>query len=129
MPAVHKAWGDLSSPQLQNITSLSWESSETLPAKGGSLEKLIYIAKRSQQFASKPLEAYGVPSVSTSQIANILGLEVTGFEVTESSAVAATPAAEKSSESGTKPEPGGQPEQKPAPQPPTPKGESKPKSN
>jgi hypothetical protein len=90
VPAVHKAWGDLSSQQLQNLTSLSWESSETLPAKGGSVEKLIYIQKRSQQFESKPVKAIAVAPVTTSQIASILGLEVTGFEVVESEAKQAT---------------------------------------
>ena len=92
VPGVRKAWGDLSSQQLQNLTSLSWESSETLPAKGGSMEKLIYIQKRSQEFESKPVKALAVPEVTTSQISYILGLEITGYEVVESNAKPATPA-------------------------------------
>ena len=113
VPGLHKTLGDLSSQQLHNLTALSWESSETLPAKGGSLEKLIYIQKRSQQFESKPVGAIGVPAVTTSQITDIMGLEVTGYEVVESDGKTGTPAPDKSQGSGKTPT-AGQSEQKPA---------------
>lgn len=105
VPGVKKAWGDLSSQQLQNLTALSWESSETLPAKGGSMERLIYIEKKSPQ-----LEASGLAATAKLEIAAILGLEVTGYEVTDTKAKAATPA-DKASE---KPKTQAESEKKPA---------------
>jgi len=92
VPGLRKAFGDPSSQQLQNLTALSWESSETLPAKGGSIEKLIYIPRRSPQF-----QATGLTQAAKLEIADILGLEVTGFEVTESEAKSATPASKSPS--------------------------------
>jgi hypothetical protein len=89
VPAMRKGFGDLSGQQLENLTSLSWESSETLPAKGGSIEKLIYIQK-DEQFNSKRVDVYGVPPITRKQIANIMDLEITGFEVIESEAKQAT---------------------------------------
>jgi hypothetical protein len=91
VPGIHKGLGDLSSQQLQALTSLSWQNSETLPAKGGSMEKLIYIQKKSSPFESNEVKAIGVGS-TMSQIAFIMGLEVTGYEVADSTPKAATPA-------------------------------------
>jgi len=90
VPGVRKVLGDLSGQQLQNLTALSWESNETLAAKGGSKEKLIYIEKN-EQFASKPVKVIGLTAETRKQIANIMDLEITGFEVTESEAKQATP--------------------------------------
>jgi hypothetical protein len=94
VPGLRKAFGDPSSQQLQNLTSMSWESTETLPAKGGSTEKLIYIPRKSPDFQTSDLN----PAAKL-EIASILGLEVAGFEVTESEPKAATP------ESKTAPKP------------------------
>jgi hypothetical protein len=87
VPGLHKALGDLSSQQLQNLTSLSWESSETIPANGGSIEKMIYIPRKNPDLGSSRTE-----QKTTSQVANIMGLEVTGYEVTDSEPKAASPA-------------------------------------
>jgi hypothetical protein len=116
VPGIHKALGDLSSQQLQNLTSLSWESSETLPAKGGSMEKVIYIQKKSQQFESKPVKALAVPAVTTSQISYIMGLEITGYEVVESTAkdASATPATPPAPAKTTTPTPTTPPSPAPA---------------
>jgi hypothetical protein len=90
LPGVRKALGDLSGQQLQHLTALSWESAETLPGKGGSKEKLIYI-QRNEQFASKGVETDGKTHETRKQIANIMDLEIAGFEVVESEAKQATP--------------------------------------
>lgn len=87
IPGLRKAVGDLSSQQLQNLTSLSWESTETIASKGGSKEKFIYIPRGIQWFA-QPAE--DVSPVAKGKISSILGLEVIGFEVAESEAKAAT---------------------------------------
>ena len=115
IPGLRKGVGDLSSQQLQNLTSLSWESSETLPAKGGSMDRLIYIQKRSQQFESKPVKAIAVPSVTTSQISDIMGLEITGYEVVESNAKPASPAPATPSAPGKTTTPAPTTPQSPAP--------------
>ena len=106
VPAVRRVLGDLSGQQLQNLTSLSWESSETLPAKGGSKEKLIYI-QRNAQFRSEPVRAVGVAAETRKQIASIMDLEITGFEVIESEAKQATssPATTPATATNTSPAP------------------------
>ena len=79
---------------MQNLTTLSWQNSETLAASGGSLEKLVYIQK-GQQFDSGGLPIYDVPYATKQQISNIMSLEVVGYEVNDSPPKKATPAAKK----------------------------------
>ena len=86
IPGLRQAWPDLLAQQLQNLTSLSWESSETLAA-GESTAKYIYIQR-------KPEESFLDSTRKTAkQISNIMALEVTGFEVPDTPAKQATPAA------------------------------------
>ena len=84
IPGLHKAWGDLSSQQLQNLTSMSWDSVEEIPA-GGSTEKFIYIQRSDQVFMNK---AEKVEIRKT--IRSLQGLEVSGFIVNESTPAAPT---------------------------------------
>jgi hypothetical protein len=86
IPGLRLGFGDLSGQQLQNLTALSWQNVEVIPAAGGSLDKYIYIPRNEQVFGTGSVK----PSVKKMTI-NIQGLEVTGFEVTESEAVEATP--------------------------------------
>jgi hypothetical protein len=116
IPGVKKAVGDLSSQQLQNLTSQSWENSETIPAGGGSIEKLIYIQKGSQQFnGDKETKAVGVPGSQVSQVASIMGIEVTGYEVTDNQAKTATQASKDSAKPATSKESDQQPDAGQAP--------------
>lgn len=89
VPGLGKAWGDLSGQQLQNLTALSWESSETLPAKGGSTEKLIYIPENDEVVGRK-IEVSGQKNDIKKRIANIMDVELTGYEVVESEPKQAT---------------------------------------
>jgi len=102
VPAVKKAVGDLSSQQLQNLTSSSWETTETVAAAGGSVVKHIFIEKNAEMLSARK----GVGSSATApdcngplsdpntkcvklviqQISSIVGVAVTGFEVQESEA-------------------------------------------
>ncbi len=86
IPGLRLGFGDLSGQQLQNLTALSWQNVEVIPAAGGSLDKYIYIPRNEQFFGTGSVK----PSVKKQTI-NIQGLEVTGFEVIESEAVEATP--------------------------------------
>jgi hypothetical protein len=88
VPALGQTWVDLSAQQLQTMTSLSWESSETIPA-GGSMAGYIYIQRR-QEEAGDLEPTTGRTTVR--QISNVMALNVTGFPVSSTSAVAATPA-------------------------------------
>ena len=94
IPGLRHAWGDLTDQQLQNLTTLSWQNSETLAASGGSLEKLVYIQK-GQQFDSGGLPIYDVPYATKQQVSNIMSLDVVGYEVNDSPPKKATPAAKK----------------------------------
>jgi hypothetical protein len=87
LPGLRLGFGDLSGQQLQNLTALSWQNVEVIPATGGSLDKYIYIPRNEQAFGAVP----GDPPVRKMTI-NILGLEVVGFEIVESEAVTATQA-------------------------------------
>jgi hypothetical protein len=117
VPGVHKFVGDLSDQQLQMLTGQSWQSSETIAANGGFVDKFIYI-QRSEQFADEPVE-YSSGGVrytrqTMKKLTNLLGLEVTGFEVQDAPAGAATPTQAPSSKSGTSdsstaPKPGANP--------------------
>ncbi len=108
VPGLKKLLGDLSSQQLQNLTSQSWESSETLPAKGGAVEKLIYI-QRKEQFASKPVKVIGAVAQTRKQIASIMDLEINGYEVTDSETKTATPAPKDAAKPSTSKESDQQP--------------------
>ena len=113
VPGVRKAVGDLSSQQLQNLTSLSWESTETIPAKGGTAQKLIYIQKY-EQFRGPSVETDNISRETRQQIASIMGLEVTGFEIDDTSTKTATPTTAKSPQDGTTASSTGQSTQSPA---------------
>lgn len=89
IPGLHKAIGDLSSQQLQNLTSLSWQDTESIASGGGAIEKLIYI-QRNAQFASQGVTVYGVSKKVEKQITNLLDLDITGYEVNESTGAQAT---------------------------------------
>jgi hypothetical protein len=91
IPGLQHAWVDISDQQLQNLTTLSWQTSETLAANGGSMQKLIYI-QRGEQFRSQAQDTSVPPKRTLQQMADIMGLEVTGYEVPDSAAKQATPA-------------------------------------
>jgi hypothetical protein len=94
IPGLRHAWGDLTDQQLQNLTTLSWQTSETLAASGGSLEKLIYIQKGAH-FQDEGEPIYAKPYTTKQQISNIMSLEVVGYEVNDSPPKEATPAGKK----------------------------------
>ena len=96
IPGLHKSLGDLSGQQLQNLTAMSWESTETLAAGGGSVQKLIYI-QRNDQFEVSSVKLEGVAKKTTKQVSNIMDLEITGYEVTTSEAQQAAPTTAKTS--------------------------------
>jgi hypothetical protein len=87
IPGLRKAVGDLSSEQLQRLTSMSWEGIEEI-APGNSKMKFIYIP-RADSFFGNPLKSQGMLR-TRKQVVNIMGLDVSGFEVTESEEKAAT---------------------------------------
>jgi len=81
VPAAGQVWVDLSAQQLETLTSLSWESSETVPA-GGSFQGYIYIQRGE--------EAVGLLEPTTGrktfrQISNLMGLNLSGFAVSSTS--------------------------------------------
>jgi hypothetical protein len=87
IPGLKRSVGDLSSQQLQNLTTMSWEGiEEVLP--GGSRQKYVYIPRADQVFGNAK-----APDGSRvrKQIINIRGLEVSGFEILESEQKVATP--------------------------------------
>jgi hypothetical protein len=112
IPGLRQGWPDLLAQQLQNLTSLSWESSETLAA-GESMSKYIYIQRKSQ-FGPKELIATP-PRRTGKQISSIMGLEVTGFEVPDTPSKRATPAA--ADPAATQGQPAGAPAAKTPPGP------------
>jgi hypothetical protein len=83
IPGAKTAVGDLSSQQLQNLTGLSFESVEVLAAGGGSIERYIYIQRGVQEYSSN--DPALKPQIRK-EIKNIVGLEVVGFEVSETDA-------------------------------------------
>ncbi|HJQ68529.1 MAG TPA: hypothetical protein VKA70_06140 [Blastocatellia bacterium] len=87
IPALRRGLGDLSSQQLQNLTGLSWESVEEVPPSGGSVNKFIYLPRGEQLYTISV--GLGQPNVRKG-IKNLLGLEVTGFEVIEAEPKQAT---------------------------------------
>jgi hypothetical protein len=86
IPGLRKSLGDLSSQQLQNLTSMSWENIEEVPA-GAGMNKFIYIQRGDQLYGLKGESE--LPTVKK-KIMNIRGLEVAGFEVLESEKKLAT---------------------------------------
>jgi hypothetical protein len=95
IPGLGKAWPDVAAQQLQHLTSLSWQDTETVAANGGSVSKYIYI-QRTQQFGDMPEPRPSTPSTSAvpsqlprrtmKQVSNILDIEVTGYEVPDTPA-------------------------------------------
>jgi hypothetical protein len=114
IPGLRHAWADITDQQLQNLTTLSWQTSEMLAADGGTAEKLIFIQK-GQQFSDEDEPISDPPSKTRQQLSNIMGLEVAGYEIADSPAKQATPAGKspatntktKSSTSTTKTAPSG----------------------
>jgi hypothetical protein len=102
IPGLRQAWVDLSAQQLQNLTSLSWETSETVASNGGSIEKFIYI-QRKPQFSDRDESLPDRSLKNVKQIANIMDLEVTGFEVPDAPEKQATPATAKPAATQTAP--------------------------
>src|SRR5206468_1666257 len=89
IPGLRKAVGDLSSEQLQRLTSMSWENVEEV-VPGGSKSKFIYIP-RADQFFGNEVKSKGFTMLKTrKQVLDIIGLEVSGFEVVESEKKLAT---------------------------------------
>lgn len=84
IPGLRQGIGDLSGQQLQNLTARSWQSVEVLADRGGSLTKYIFIQRGEQIYTGRVK-----PNVHK-EIKNIRGIEVTGFEVVESTAKQAT---------------------------------------
>jgi len=80
---------DLSEQQLANLTSQSFESIETVSGKGGSIEKVIFIQRREEVL--QPGTWNGNVTRFSRLINNILGFEITGYEVPETAAKAVTP--------------------------------------
>lgn len=114
VPGLRHAWPDITDQQLQNLTTLSWQTSETLAANGGTAEKLIYIQK-GQGFVDDKEPITEPPSTTRQQLSNIMGMEIAGYEITDSPAKQATPASKspatdtetKTSSSTTKTAPSG----------------------
>lgn len=89
IPGLHRAIGDLSGEQLQNLTSLSWDSVEEVPANGGK-EKFIYIQRADESYSGSQTEKSGNKGETIKRrIKSIGGLEVSGFIVKDSSAATA----------------------------------------
>jgi hypothetical protein len=131
VPGLRKYMGDLSDQQLQTLTGQSWQSSETVAANGGSIDKFVYIQRKgpspdepvdNSEPAPSPEDPANSPAPRTpasadssnaappaegyrkqtaKKITNIIGLEVTGFEVPDAPAVAATPASSQQNKSTT----------------------------
>jgi len=78
-------WPDMSSEQLANLTSQSFESLESISGNGGSLEKVIFIQKTPEALASIPGTTFG------RLIDNVIGFEINGYEAPETPATTATP--------------------------------------
>ena len=90
VPALKKSLGDLSSEQLQRLTSMSWENVEEI-VPGGSKSKFVYIPRADQLFGNADRRAEKGHIVRTRKhVINLVGVEVAGFEVTESEKKLAT---------------------------------------
>jgi hypothetical protein len=80
IPGLRQGIGDLSGQQLQNLTARTWQNIEVLADRGGSVTKYIFVQRGEQVFTGT------VKPNLRKQIMNLRGIEVTGFEVIESSA-------------------------------------------
>ena len=80
---------DTSEQQLANLTSQSFESIETVSGNGGSIEKVIFIQRGEEKLG--PATFGGTRYKFSRLIDNILGFEITGYEVPETAAKSATP--------------------------------------
>lgn len=90
VPGLRKAIGDLSSEQLQRLASMSWENVEEI-VPGGSKTKFIYIPRADQFFGGMvKRKLQGTDYKLTKRVMDLTGLEVAGFEVTESEKKQAT---------------------------------------
>ena len=89
VPGLKTAVGDLSGQQLQNLTALSWETVEVVAAAGGSVNKYVFIPRGVQLVGPGSAEVSLAPVQQ--EIRGILGVEITGYEVTESEAKQAAP--------------------------------------
>jgi hypothetical protein len=99
IPGFHKGIGDLSSQQLQVLTAQSWQATETLAAKGGTCEKLVYL-QRNAQFKDDSTDRPEGTKPTQKRVSSIMDLEIASFEVDESKAQSATPAASGQPASG-----------------------------
>jgi hypothetical protein len=86
IPGLHKAWGDLSSQQLQNLTAMSWDSIEEIPAHG-SKEKYVFIQRGDQVFGTVGSDGEQIRK----RIKSLQGLDVSGFIVKDSESTSASP--------------------------------------
>jgi hypothetical protein len=84
IPGLRQAIGDLSGQQLQNLTGRSWQNVEVIADHGGSITKYIFIQRGEQVFNGN------IPPNVHQLIMNFRGIEVTGYEVIESTAKQAT---------------------------------------
>lgn len=114
VPGLHTVIGDLSDQQLQTLAGQSWQSSETVAANGGSIDKFVYI-QRNEQFADEPVE-FTYPDgdkykkyrkVTKKKLTNLIGIEVTGTEIQEATTTAATPASTQQNKPSTSTNPAG----------------------
>jgi hypothetical protein len=87
IPGLKTAFGDLSGQQLQNLTALSWENVQNVPAAGGSIEKFLYIPRKYAITSDTSLDG----QATHISVTHIWGLEVTGYEVVESEPITAAP--------------------------------------
>jgi hypothetical protein len=78
IPGLREGLGDLSGQQLQNLTARTWETSEVISDRGGSVSKYVFFQRDEQQFTGR------VKPNIRKLVMNIRGIEVTGFEVNES---------------------------------------------
>jgi hypothetical protein len=77
---------DLSSEQLANLTSQSFESLESVSGNGGSIEKVIFIQKTAEELAPGTLDQKVYRLID-----NIKGFEINGYEAPETAPKALTP--------------------------------------
>ena len=84
IPGLRQGFGDLSGQQLQNLTARTWETVEVISDRGGSVSKYVFFQRGEQIFSGQVK-----PNIHR-VIMSIRGIEVTGFEVTESEPKTAT---------------------------------------
>ena len=94
IPGAKQVIPDLSGQQLQTISSQSWQDIENIAASGGQVKKFVYIPRGEQSFSTpdtiNPHLAKGKQVEIKKRIKNIMGIDVTAYQVTESAPVSAT---------------------------------------